>query len=92
MRDVDNMLAIMHNNSLPKRPKSYSDRATGYWVETQTPINDGFYSRSVSTTSTSSTSSQTSSPSLMSRVVNVFGVGKMFDEHGYYNSSRQVMK
>jgi hypothetical protein len=89
MKDVDNMIAA-YKESQQSRPKSHSDRATGYWVDTQAPINEGYYSRSIS--SSSSPSSPTTSPSFLSRVVRVFGIGDMLDENGYYNSSRQVMK
>ncbi len=85
--NIDNMIAN-YNSSKTSQPKSHSSLASGYWFSSssqRSPV-EGTYSRS------SSTSSESISPSYMSRSTRVIGAGDMLDEHGYFNSSRQLIK
>jgi hypothetical protein len=84
--DIDNMIAG-YKNSRNSQPKSHSTLASGYWSSSssQGSFSEGSYSRS-------SYNPQSSSSSNMSRSTRIIGVGDMLDEHGYYNSSRQLIK
>lgn len=87
--DIDNMLAA-YKRSKNQKPKNHSTLASGYWISSsyQPSYVEGTYSRS----SSSSSSSSSGSTSSMSRTTRIIGVGDMLDEHGFYNSSRQLIK
>lgn len=83
--DIDNMLDA-YKRSKTSQPKSHSTLAYGYWVSaSQGSFSEGSYSQSLY-------NPQSSSSSNMSRSTRIIGVGDMLDEHGYYNSSRQLIK
>ena len=84
--DIDNMLDA-YKRSKTNQPKNHSTLASGYWVSSSSKGSflEGSYSRS-------SYNPQSSSSSYMSRITRIIGVGDMLDEHGYYNSSRQLIK
>ncbi len=82
--DIDNMLDAYKRSKNPQ-PKNHSTLASGYWVSSSPQVSslEGSYSRS-------SYNTQSSSSSYVSR--RIFGVGDMLDEHGYFNSSRELIK
>ena len=85
--DIDNMLDAYKRSKNPQ-PKNHSTLASGYWVSSspQDSFLEGSYSRSSYNTQSSSVSSY------VSRSTRIIGVADMLDEHGYYNSSRQLIK
>jgi hypothetical protein len=87
INDIDNMIAAYkRSEAAANTPRSYSDPATGYWQ-----TNSSSYYRSISDSSSSSSPAE-SSPSFLSRVMRVFSPRDIVDEHGNFNSSRQLIK
>lgn len=75
--DIENMISAYKQS---KTSQSHSTLACqGSFIE-------GTYNRS------SYSSSGSKYPSNMSRSTRIIGVKDMYDENGYYNSSRQILK
>lgn len=86
INDIDNMIAAYkRSEAAANTPRSYSDPTTGYWQTSSSSCH-----RSISESSSSSSSE--SSPSFLSRVMRVFSPRDIVDEHGNFNSSRQLIK
>jgi hypothetical protein len=89
INDIDSMLDnYRQSQAAAKSKRTFSDPVRGYWVSnSQSGYNvNETYSRSTSS------SSESSSSGFMSRFTRVFSPRDVVDEHGNFNSSRQLIK
>jgi hypothetical protein len=85
INDIDAMIAnYKHSQRAAITPRSFSDPSPGYWV------NNSYTSRSVS--ESSSPVSTEGSYNFMARVTRIFSPRDIVDEHGNFNSSKQLIK
>ena len=78
--DIDRMLSAFNQ---PRKPKTFRDSSASFYES------GAFHSSSSPSFSSPSSSSYSSD---MSRSYKVMGSRDIFDENGYFNSSRQLIK